>query len=97
MLNTNQEKERLEDLNRKLIESEPFLRNKLLYDIVSGDIADVQDVSGKLNRFGIEKFPQKFVCAVLEFEINDSLEGFTEEDSELVRFGVANIADELIC
>ena len=56
MLNTNQEKERLEDLNRKLIESEPFLRNKLLYDIVSGDIADVQDVSGKLNRFGIENF-----------------------------------------
>lgn len=97
MLNTNQEKERLEYLNRKLIESEPFLRNKLLYDIVSGETADLCDVSSKLKRFGINKFPQKFVCAVLEFEINDSIGGFTGEDLELVRFGVANIADELIC
>ncbi len=97
MLNTSQEKERLEDINRKLIESEPFLRNKLLYDIVSGEAADLCDAFSKLNRLGIKKFPQKFVCAVLEFEINDSPGGFTGEDIELVRFGVANIADELIC
>lgn len=97
MLNTSQEKERMEDINRKLIESEPFLRNKLLYDVVSGETADLYDVFSKLNRIGIKKVPQKFVCAVLEFEINDSPGGFTGEDLELVRFAVANIADELIC
>lgn len=98
MLNTSQEKERLEDLNRKLIESEPFLRNKLLYDIVSGETTDICDAFSKLKRLGIRKFPRKFICAILEFEItDDSTGGFTGEDLELVRFGVANIADELIC
>jgi len=97
MIFTNQEKKRLENLNRKLVESEPLLRNKLLYDIVSGETTDFTNVLDKLSRIGVNKFPQKYVCAVLEFEINEQAGGFTSEDLELVRFAVANIADELIC
>lgn len=93
---SNREKERLENLNRKLLESESFLRNKLLYDIVSGEITDFGDALDKLGRAGIQRFPKKYVCAVLEFEIAERAGGFTENDWELVRFAAANIADELI-
>lgn len=95
-LSASREKERIADLNRKLVESVPFLRNKLLYSIITGEAKDADVTAAQLNSFGIKHFPDRYICAVIEFETNHSIGGFTGENMELIRFAAANITDELI-
>lgn len=93
---TKKERERFEELNRKLLESTPYLRNKLLYSIMTGETKDTAEVEKQLAGFGIGRFPDKFICAVIEFELIEANEGFNSENIELIRFAIANISDELI-
>lgn len=90
------EKLKVAELNRKLVESTPFLRNKLLYSIMTGEIKDAGEAGSRLRSFGIESFPESFICLVMEFETIDATGAFTGENIELIRFAAANIADELV-
>ncbi|MEN6316684.1 MAG: response regulator transcription factor [Clostridiaceae bacterium] len=92
----NMEKEKVEELRRKFYESYPYMRNKLLYSIACGEIRNKQSIQMRLERFGINSFPEQYLCFIVEFEMLHPDNDLSDEDVELMRFAVANIINEII-
>lgn len=96
LITASKEKKKLESLNEKLVESYPYIRNKLLYRIVSGEVRNLNVIKKKLEYYGINSFPKQYICFIVEFEILDASNSISEEDTELMRFAVANIVNEIV-
>ncbi len=95
ILVNNKKNGMLVEINKQLYQSMPFVRNQLMYSIVTGEVKDYHIVTEKMKLYNFGKLPERYICVVVNMEISLN-ESFTDEDIELVRFAVANITDELV-
>ncbi|MFD0868285.1 helix-turn-helix domain-containing protein [Paenibacillus residui] len=83
-----------QELRQKLEEQLPYVEQNVLLQLLSGQIGD-KEFKRQAARYGLTALDPRFVLLVIQADIREMLEKYSNSDSPLIMYAVRKMAEEI--
>ncbi|GIP34667.1 hypothetical protein J2TS4_38770 [Paenibacillus sp. J2TS4] len=83
-----------QDLRQKLEEQLPYVEQNVLLQLLSGQIGD-KEFKRQAARYGLTALDPRFVLLIIQADITEMLEKYSNSDSSLIMYAVRKMAEEI--